>query len=65
MVEYLLSLKLFCRATISLPALKMIQDYLLNRKQRTKIGSSYSTWEKTISGVPQGTRIFVRKRIES
>ena len=30
---------------LSLPALKMIQDYLLNRKQRTKIGSSYSTWE--------------------
>ena len=28
---------------LSLPALKMIQDYLLNRKQRTKIGSSYST----------------------
>ena len=28
---------------LSLPALKMIQDYLLNRKERTKIGSSYST----------------------
>ena len=38
---------------LSLPALKMIQDYLLNRKQRTKIGSSYSTWEIIISGVPQ------------
>ena len=38
---------------LSFPALKMIQDYLLNRKQRTKIGSSYSTWEKIISGVPQ------------
>ena len=33
----------------------MIQDYLLNRKQRTKIGSSYSTWENIISGVPQGS----------
>ena len=33
----------------------MIQDYLLNQKQRTKIGSSYSTWEKIISGVPQGS----------
>ena len=31
----------------------MIQDYFLNRKQRTKIGSSYSTWENIISGVPQ------------
>ena len=40
---------------LSLPALKMIQDYLLNQKQRTKIGSSYCTWEKIISGVPQGS----------
>ena len=40
---------------LSLPALKMIQDYLLNWKQRTKIGSSYSTWENIISGVPQGS----------
>ena len=39
---------------LSLPALKMIQDYLLNRKQRTETGSSYSTWENIISGVPQG-----------
>ena len=31
----------------------MIQGYLLNRKQRTKIGSSYSTWEIIIPGVPQ------------
>ena len=33
----------------------MIQDYLLNRKQRTQIGSSYSTWVNIISGVPQGS----------
>ena len=33
----------------------MIQDYLLNRKQRTKVGSSYSSWENIISGVPQGS----------
>ena len=38
-----------------LPALKMIQDYLLNRKQRTKTGSSYSTWENIVSGVTQGS----------
>ena len=31
----------------------MIQDYLLNRKQRTKIRSSYSTLENITSGVPQ------------
>ena len=39
---------------LSLSASKMIQDYLLNRKQRTKIGSSYSAWENIKSGVPQG-----------
>ena len=42
---------------MALPALKVIQDYLLNRKQRSKIGSSYSTWENIISGVPQGSII--------
>ena len=40
---------------LSLPALKMIQDYLMNRKQRTKIGSSYSSWEELVSDVPQGS----------
>ena len=40
---------------LSLPALKLIQDYLQNRKQRTKIGSSYSSWEDITSGVPQGS----------
>ena len=40
---------------LSLPALKMIQDYLQNRKQRTKIGSSYSSWEGITSGIPQGS----------
>ena len=40
---------------LSLPHLKMIQDYLLNRKQRTKVGSSYSSWENIISVVPQGS----------
>ena len=38
---------------LSLPALKMIRDYLQNRKQRTKIGSSYSNWEDITSVVPQ------------
>ena len=40
---------------VALLALKMIQDYLLNQKQRTKVGSFYSTWENIISGVAQGT----------
>ena len=33
----------------------MIQDCLLNRKQRTKVGSSYSSWKYIISCVPQGS----------
>ena len=40
---------------LSLPALKMIQNYLLDRKQRTKARSSYSSWENIITGVPQGS----------
>ena len=40
---------------LSFPALKIIQDYLLNQKQRTKVGSSYSSCENIISGVPQGS----------
>ena len=40
---------------LSRPALKMIQDYLLNPKHRTKIGSSYRSWEDITSGIPQGS----------
>ena len=41
---------------LSLPALKLIKDNLKNQKQKTKIGSSRSDWEKDItSGVPQGS----------
>ena len=40
---------------LSFPALKLIQDYLQNRKQRTKVGSSYSIWEDITSGVLQGS----------
>ena len=39
---------------LSLPALKLIQNYLQNRKQRTKVGLPYSIWEDITSGVPQG-----------
>ena len=34
----------------SLPALKLIRDYLLNRKQTTKINNSYSTWREIVLG---------------
>ena len=40
---------------LSLSTLKLVHSYLQNRKQRTKIGSSYSLWEKIVSGVPQGS----------
>ena len=36
-------------------ALKLIKSYLCNRKQRTKINHSYSTWSELLSGVPQGS----------
>ena len=42
---------------LSLPALKLITDYLRNRKQRTKIGLIYSDWEDIILGVPQGSKL--------
>ena len=38
-----------------LASLKILQDYLTNRKQRTKVDSFYSSWEKILSGVPQGS----------
>ena len=39
----------------SLPDLRLIHDYLLNRKQRTRISNSYSTWMEIVLGVPQGS----------
>ena len=33
----------------------MLQDYLSNRKQRTKVDSFYSSWEAILSRVPQGS----------
>ena len=32
-----------------------INEYLRNRKQRTKISDTYSSWEETLYGVPQGS----------
>ena len=37
----------------NLPALKLIHDYLSNRKQRTKIYLSHTSWLETIFGVAQ------------
>ena len=37
----------------SLPALRLRNDYLSKRRQRTKIGNSFSDWFDVILGVPQ------------
>ena len=37
----------------SLSASKLVHNYLSNRKQRTKINSSYISWEEILFGVPQ------------
>ena len=39
----------------SLAALRLVHGYLSNRKQRTKINESYSSWEQILFGVPQGS----------
>ena len=39
----------------SVSSLKLIYSYLTNRKQRVKIGSSFSRWLEIIFGVPQGS----------
>ena len=36
-------------------SLKILKDYLTKRKQRTKVDSFYNSWEKTLSGVAQGS----------
>ena len=39
----------------TLPALRLIHDYLSNRKQRTKINDNYSPWSEILFGIPQGS----------
>ena len=36
-------------------SLHLLRDYLSNRIQRTKIGSSFSDWWDIICGIPQGS----------
>ena len=35
--------------------MKLVHNYLQNRKQRTKNGTAYNLWEEIFSGVPQGS----------
>ena len=39
----------------SMESLKMIKDYLSNRRQRVKINSAFSEWSDLLRGVPQGS----------
>ena len=39
----------------SFQSLNIISDYLIGRKQRTKINDEFSTWRDIIYGVPQGS----------
>lgn len=39
----------------SLNSCKLMQSYLVNRKQRVKIGDTFSDWVTNIKGVPQGS----------
>ena len=36
-------------------ALKLVNSYLSNRKQRVKINGKYGSWSEISSGVPQGS----------
>ena len=36
-------------------SLSILFDYVINRKQRTKIGCSFSSWYDIITGIPQGS----------
>ena len=36
-------------------SLEVIYDYLSDRWQRTKINTSFSSWSKIMSGMPQGS----------
>ena len=40
---------------ISLASLKLLTDYLTNRKQRAKVENFYCSWEGIKHGVPQGS----------
>ena len=41
----------------NLPALKLMRSYLSHMKQRTKVSHVYSSWDKILFGVPQGSTL--------
>ena len=40
---------------LDIDSVHLLQDYLGNRKQRTKADTFYSSWEAILSGVPQSS----------
>ena len=42
---------------LDIESLNIVQDYLSNRKQRTKVDSFYSSWEAILSRVPRGSTL--------
>ena len=39
----------------------LVYDYLRERKQRTKIGTTFSSWREIIYGVPQGSILGLQR----
>ena len=39
----------------SFEADRLVPDYLINCKQRTKVNSTFSSWEEPLFGVPKGS----------
>ena len=37
---------------------KLIQQYLSNRKQRVNVGNAYSSWKEIFYGIPKGRQEF-------
>ena len=54
MTAYDLIIAKFEAYCLSKSSLSLLLDYLTSRKQRVKIGSSYSIWNEIKRGVPQG-----------
>ena len=40
---------------VDIKSVKLIQQYLTNRKQRVKVGNIYSSWKEISYGIPQGS----------
>ena len=41
--------------SFDIKSVKLIQQYLLNRKRKVKVGNGYSLWKEIFYGNPQGS----------